>query len=118
MQSKQREAGRRAQAIGAKLSNAARAMDTRKKILVGSWALKKAERVEDFNAAMLRELDKVWLWRDDDRALFGLEALSEEEKAQRQSFVESRLRMPLGTAAGDTSAAKQSLAAASSVEAA
>ena len=83
-QAKIREEARKAQTLGAKLSNAGRQIDTRRKILVGSWALEKASRSEEFNATMARELDRVWLSRDDDRALFDLPPLSEDEKTRRE----------------------------------
>ena len=80
---KAREKARKRQAKGAELSRLIRSADTRTKILAGSWALDKAEKSEEFRAMMMRDLDRVWLSRDDDRELFGFEHLSEEEKARR-----------------------------------
>ncbi len=81
---KAREKARRRMAKGAELSRLIRSADTRTKILAGSWALDKAEKSEEFRAMMMRDLDRVWLARDDDRELFGFGMLSEEEKARRE----------------------------------
>ena len=83
-QARQREAARKAQALGARLSTATRHNDTRRKILAGSWVLDKIEKSEDFRAMVLKELDRIWLSRDDDRALFELAPLSDEEKKRRE----------------------------------
>lgn len=79
----ERESARKAQALGAKLTQAARKEDTRRKILAGSWALDRAEKSEEFRAEMYRDLGRAWLVRDDDRELFGLEPLTAAEKEQR-----------------------------------
>ena len=51
-----------------------RAMDTRRKILVGSFFIQRAESEEQ--QAKLRTLLDPYLTRTDDRALFGLTTLS------------------------------------------
>lgn len=81
----EREAARKRQAIGARLSHASRQEDTRRKILAGAWALRRAEASAEFSAMMLGDLDRIWLTRDDDRALFGLPPLTPEEKAAREA---------------------------------
>jgi hypothetical protein len=81
---KEREEARKRQQRGAKISQLSRAQDTRRKVLAGSWALDAAEKSPDFHAQMMRALDKVWLWRDDDRTLFGFALLSDDEKARRE----------------------------------
>ena len=78
-----REKARRRMVKGAALSRLIRNADTRTKILAGSWALDKAEKSEEFRTMMMRDLDRVWLSRDDDRELFGFELLTDDEKARR-----------------------------------
>jgi len=80
---KARERARKRMAKGAELSRLIRSADTRMKILAGSWVLDRAEKSEDFRTMMMRELDRFWLVRDDDRELFGFALLSEAEKARR-----------------------------------
>ena len=60
-----------------------RKTDTRRKILIGSWALDKCEKSEEFAADMQRDLSRFWLVRDDDRAMFSLEPLTPEQKTAR-----------------------------------
>jgi large subunit ribosomal protein L7/L12 len=55
----------------AKASKAARAADTRRKILIGSMLLADFENNAETKARLLARLDK-YLTRDDDRALFDL----------------------------------------------
>lgn len=79
-----REIKRKQQERASKISEQERIDDTRRKILAGSWALDAAEKSPEFRAQMMRAFDNVWLWRDDDRALYGLKLLSEEEKVRRE----------------------------------
>jgi hypothetical protein len=80
---KEREEARKRQRRGALMSKLSRSEDTRRKVLAGSWALDAAAKSPDFHTQMMRALDRVWLWRDDDRTLFGFPLLSEDEKVRR-----------------------------------
>jgi hypothetical protein len=57
-----------------KLRATERKIDTRRKVLMGAWALEKAARDKDFAAMAMGEL-RNFLVRDDDRALFGFQPL-------------------------------------------
>lgn len=83
-QAEHREAGRKVQSTAGLLTDALRKEDTRRKILAGSWAIDAAEKDEEFRMRMMRDMSRAWLVRDDDRELFGLELLSEEEKQRRE----------------------------------
>jgi hypothetical protein len=87
-QAKLREAARKAQALGAELSRAKRSTDTRRKVLAGVWALDQADRSKSFEARMLRDLDRFWLYHDKDRQTFGLDVLPGEEKALRKAALD------------------------------
>jgi hypothetical protein len=90
-QVKLRQQARKVQAIGSKLSVTARAKAERKKYLAGSWALDREQRDPAFAEMMRQGLDRIWLVRDDDRALWELPPLPEEEKQRRfASFEEAR----------------------------
>jgi hypothetical protein len=90
-QAKLRQQARKVQAIGSKLSVTARAKAERKKYLAGSWALDREQRDPAFAEMMRQGLDRVWLVRDDDRALWGFPPLPEEEKQRRfASFEQAR----------------------------
>jgi hypothetical protein len=55
-----------------------RKADTRRKILAGAVVLDEAEKHPEYKAALFRLLDR-FLTRPDDRALFGLEPLSQSK---------------------------------------
>ncbi|MDO8250265.1 MAG: mobilization protein [Rhodoferax sp.] len=55
-----------------------RALDTRKKILVGAFMLDRMARNEETKAKVLGQLDQ-YLTRADDRELFGLPAMAPTE---------------------------------------
>ena len=63
----------------AKLSQAERKRDTRRKILVGATILKKVEEGAFSEEKLLRLLDEH-LEREDDRALFGLKAQEDQKQ--------------------------------------
>jgi hypothetical protein len=77
------KAARQKQALESKLSKAARAADAHLKIVLGVWAMGKAESDPDFKAAMLRDLNRT-LWRDDERTALGLEKLPPDIQEQRK----------------------------------
>lgn len=54
-----------------RLSATQRRQDTRRKVLLGAWALSKMERDPGFKAAHMSEIS-TFLVRQNDRALFGL----------------------------------------------
>lgn len=81
---KEREEARKRQRRGSEISKLSRSADTRKKILAGSWLLDAIEKLPELKAQMMRGLDKAWLVRDDDRQLFALPFLSDEEKQRRE----------------------------------
>lgn len=77
--------------LAAKLSTKSRKATERRKYLAGSWALDREQRDPQFAAMMRDGLNRIWLVRDDDRALWDLPPLPEEEKNRRlASFEEAR----------------------------
>lgn len=54
-----------------RVSATQRRQDTRRKVLLGAWALSKIERDADFKAAHMAEIS-TFMVRETDRALFGL----------------------------------------------
>ena len=90
-QQKQAAAARQAQRIGAQLTKLARNTDTRRKVLAGAFALDEAGFNAEWGEDFMRRFDR-FLIRDDDRALFGLEHLSDNEK---EACTEARKRGPL-----------------------
>jgi hypothetical protein len=60
-----------------KLQASERRRDTRRKILAGAAVLQRAARDSEFSSLLMAEL-KIFLVRDDDRALFGLVASAKE----------------------------------------
>ena len=60
-----------------KLRVTERKVDTRRKVLMGAWALEKVARDSDFAAMAMGEL-RTFLVRDGDRALFGLPPLPQK----------------------------------------
>lgn len=69
--------------LAAKLSTRSRAKNERRKYLAGSWALDRAERDPEFAAMMRQGLDRVWLVRVDDRGLWDLPPMPDDEKQER-----------------------------------
>ncbi len=54
-----------------RISAAQRRQDTRRKVLLGAWALSKMERDAEFKATHMAEIS-TFMVRETDRALFGL----------------------------------------------
>lgn len=67
-------AAKRAAAERAAAQTKERADDTRRKILLGAWALENMHKSDDKRLAYLAALDK-YLTRSDDRALFNLDPM-------------------------------------------
>lgn len=88
------EYARKAKKAEKALQELERNADTRRKILVGSWMLDKANRMPELGASLLRELNNFWLYRDDDRALFGFPVLDEAEKEKRMRALQERDAKP------------------------
>lgn len=90
--------------LAAKLSTKSRKATERRKYLAGSWALDREQRDPQFAAMMRDGLNRIWLVRDDDRALWDLPPLPEEEKNRRFGFLRGsprrtqaqKIRQPAG----------------------
>jgi hypothetical protein len=88
LESQLRELKRKEARAAASLSEQARKDDVRRKCLRSSWLEDLITRDREihetsgaqFGARMMRELDRLWLIRDDDRVLFGLPILTDAEK--------------------------------------
>ena len=92
LEEKMVQLNRQKQAILNKINAKERKLETRKKILAGSWILSEAAKNEDANKKMLAGLNK-FLSRESDRKLFGLSAIIEDnqEKEKYEKMTKAQL---------------------------